>query len=271
MSQGIAYQNDLLRNINSLHLELYECADVSFSCTTGNTAFFNRLFCVQKSTGKSSLEQVSSGKRLTMKTGCIYFISAADELRFCFEPETHFYSFHFNVFPASGEELFFHSELLMEECENETWINEVSKAFSEPQTQVSAVCLKSLLLQKIAHFLPNRNVSGENIVVLPPALHMFLRREANAQTTLADLAEIAGVSVDTLSRRFSKYNHFTLKNFLNHSVAARAECLLRNPSLKIKDVAQKLNFTSEYYFSRFFKRETLQTPKEFRISSYQRS
>lgn len=271
MFHGIAYQNDLLKNINFLHLELYECAEVSFSCSLSNTNFFNRLFCVLESTGKSFLEQVSSGKRLTLKPGCIYFISAADELFFNFEPETHFYSFHFNVFPATGEELFFQAGLLMEECGNEAWIHEVTEIFAAPQTQTNALRMESMLLQKIAHFLPNRSARDANVFSLAPALHMFLRKEANAQTTLADLAEIAGVSVDTLSRRFSQYNHFTLKSFLNHSVAARAECLLRNPDLKIKDVAKKLNFTSEYYFSRFFKRETSQTPREFRISSCRRS
>ena len=267
MNCGLFYHDELLRNVNALRLELYECAEVSFVCHGQNLNFFNRLFCVLESDGKSYLEQVSSGKRLMMRAGSIYFVSAADELRFLFELGTRFFSFHFNVFSASAEEMFFGTGLLLEESGNELFLQEIVQAFAKPNIQEGAALLKSLLLQKISHFLSERGESSESVFSLSPALHLFLRNQANAQTTLAELAEIDGVSVDTLSRRFSSQNHFTLKSFLNHSIAARAECLLRNPALKIKDVAKLLGFSNEYYFSRFFKRETRQTPLEYRSNS----
>ena len=254
----------LMQEMNMLSLELHECAEVNFTCSGVNTFAFNRIFAVYSTDGNSYLQKGVGGPITPMRAGCIYFISSAEELVCHFEKGTYFFSFHFDAIAPSGRELFFQAGLLQEEEGCEAWIAEVKEILSNPEDQTAVIRLKSLLLQKIVRYLPRRSRLPDDTPLLERDLFSYLRNEANAQTTIADLAAIAHVSPDTLSRYFSKRNNITIKRYLDHSIAARASQMLRDSSLKIKDIAKKLKFRNEYYFSRFYKRETSQTPSEFR-------
>ena len=254
---------ELIKKMNLLSLEMHECAEVNFFCECTNTFSFNRLFVVFESNGNSYIEQVTTGKRFYLQTGSTYFIGSAVELSCHFEKGTHFFSFHFDTIAPTGEEFFFNSDLMIEETDSHEWIDEVKKIFSNPQDPANVIRLKYLLMQKIVNYLPELTSLEHEKNLHNKELFAFFRNYADAQTTIADLAKIAKMSPDTLSRSFSKHNGITIKRYLDHSIAARASKLLRDPSLKVKEIAQILNFQNEYYFSRFFKRETNQTPTEF--------
>lgn len=257
---------ELIKKMNLLSLEMHECAEVNFFCECTNTFSFNRLFTVFKSNGKSYIEQVSTKQRFYLQAGCTYFISSAEELSCHFEVGTHFFSFHFDTIAPSGEEFFFNSGLVIEEKDSQIWIEKVKQIFDEPTNPANVILLKYLLLSKIVNYLPklkSADTKTENMVQ-NKELFAYFRNYANAQTKITDLAKIVKVSPDSLSRYFSKHNGVTIKSYLNHSIAARASKLLRDPSLRVKEIASILQFQNEYYFSRFFKRETGQSPTEFR-------
>ena len=88
--------------------------------------------------------------------------------------------------------------------------------------------------------------------------------EVDARTSLADLAVVAGVSQDALSRNFSRDFGIPLKRCLINHLISRAEQLLRNPNLQIQEIAKILKFSDVYYFSKFFKNETGATPSSYR-------
>ncbi|MBO5309229.1 MAG: helix-turn-helix transcriptional regulator [Lentisphaeria bacterium] len=254
---------ELLEAANRVRLELYECSEVNLLWSGNNILPCSRLFAVTESNGRSYVEQIG-GKRLYLRSGCIYFLGAAEEYGFHFEYGTRFYAFHFDTLTPAGDDFFFKSGLFIEEPECEAWIGMIDRIFAAPGEADNALRLKGMLLQKILNYLPQREKSSEKPLVCERELYTFLRNHANAQTTIADLAQIVGLSPDTFSRHFSRRNRIPVKQYLDHSIAARASRLLRDPALKIKDVAERLNFRSEYYFSRFYKRETSQTPSEFR-------
>ncbi|UKI34755.1 MAG: helix-turn-helix domain-containing protein [Lentisphaeria bacterium] len=64
----------------------------------------------------------------------------------------------------------------------------------------------------------------------------------------------------TLSRSFSRDTGITLKKYISHQLQLQAALLLRESRLSIKEIARKLNFNDEYYFSHFFKRESGVSP-----------
>jgi AraC-like DNA-binding protein len=212
----------------------------------------------------SRLNRVDVPRHTGNQRRSTYFIGSAEELLCHFEKGTHFFSFHFDTIAPTGEEFFFNSGLMIEEPDSHEWIDEVKKIFSNPQDPANVIRLKYLLMQKIVNYLPELTSLEHKKNLHNKELFAFFRNYVDAQTTLADLAKIAKMSSDTLSRSFSKHNGITIKRYLDHSIAARASKLLRDPSLKVKEIAQILNFQNEYYFSRFFKRETNQTPTEFR-------
>ncbi len=55
-----------------------------------------------------------------------------------------------------------------------------------------------------------------------------------------------------------------LKLFLQKELAAQASRYLLGSPLSAREIAERLEFSSEYYFSNFFRRSTGTTPTAFR-------
>ena len=265
MFQGRKDYNELLDLNNAMELELYECAEVNFHWDGENIHSFNRLFCVFSADEKqpSVLELPETGSRVVMKTNSLYFLSADDYFRFAFRNGTHFFSFHFNVRLFAGSELFHHRKLLLELPDNRIWLENLREILSLPPSGRTVSRLKLLLYQKISELPEIDDAVPERHRRYRP-LFAFLHEKADALTTIQDLAQLMQCSADTLSRHFSRDFSTPLKQALLRAVAARAERMLRNPDLKIRDVAALLHFNDEYYFSKFFKRETGRSPTDFR-------
>jgi len=82
-----------------------------------------------------------------------------------------------------------------------------------------------------------------------------------------ELARVARVSYSKLRAHFKQIQGETLKAFLTRTRLEQARLLLCDPRLTIKDVASQLDFSSEHYFSHFFRQTTGMSPSEFRLMS----
>ncbi|MBN2641298.1 MAG: AraC family transcriptional regulator, partial [Victivallales bacterium] len=56
-------------------------------------------------------------------------------------------------------------------------------------------------------------------------------------------------------------------DFITRSLVRKASLLLGGAVIPVKEVADRLHFNSEYYFSRFFKQQTGMSPREFQRHS----
>jgi len=81
-----------------------------------------------------------------------------------------------------------------------------------------------------------------------------------------ELAAIAGVSYSGLRALFKSTQHESIHEFLQRTRLDQARMLLGDPRLAIKEVAQRLNFSSEFYFSHFFRDASGVSPSQFRRS-----
>lgn len=79
-----------------------------------------------------------------------------------------------------------------------------------------------------------------------------------------ELAPLAGVSYSRLRELFLATQRQTLHAFLQRTRLDQARQLLGDRRLSIKQVAERLNFSSEFYFSHFFRRATGMSPSQFR-------
>lgn len=82
----------------------------------------------------------------------------------------------------------------------------------------------------------------------------------------AELANIAHVSYSGLRALFKTTQHESLQEFLRRTRLDHAKLLLADERLSVKEVAWRLNFSSEAYFSQWFRRNTSITPSTFRAS-----
>ena len=82
-----------------------------------------------------------------------------------------------------------------------------------------------------------------------------------------ELAGVAGVSYSRLRDHFQSARGETLHEFLQRTRLDLARRWLGDQRLAIKEVAQRLNFSSEFHFSRFFHRGAGMSPTQFRERS----
>jgi AraC-like DNA-binding protein len=79
-----------------------------------------------------------------------------------------------------------------------------------------------------------------------------------------ELASIAKISYSGLRALFHASGQGTIHQHIQRARLDQARLLLADKRLSIKDVAAQLNFSSEFYFSHFFRHHTGMTPTEFR-------
>ena len=254
---------------NSFSLELFECSDVMFECASSNTHSFNRLYgCLETKANASWIRNRKSGETLFLRKGCFYLIGSQIDLEFSFRPETHFLSFHFSLNMFHYQEALASRNIFRELPGKERELRRLHellylRTFSlgelcEFQSFFLGILTDTLMGIRIQHH--QRNDTKYRRILA------YLNQEADAHVSLDDLAVLAGCSKDLLSRKFSRDFGIPLKRYMQKTLVARAEKLLRNPSMKIREIAFQLGFSDEYYFSRFFKKCTGMTPSEFRSS-----
>ncbi|HEY1717556.1 MAG TPA: AraC family transcriptional regulator [Verrucomicrobiae bacterium] len=79
-----------------------------------------------------------------------------------------------------------------------------------------------------------------------------------------ELAVVGKVSYSGLRAAFQKSGQGTVHEHIQRARLDQARLLLADKRLSVKDVAGQLNFSSEFYFSHFFRHHTGITPTEFR-------
>ncbi|OJJ18544.1 hypothetical protein BKI52_23315 [marine bacterium AO1-C] len=84
--------------------------------------------------------------------------------------------------------------------------------------------------------------------------------------SVAELSEQLNVSNKKLSLITQTYLHQTPAQFIASRKALEAKRLLSNTQLSIKEIAYGLGFDQATYFTKFFKKQTELTPKEFRAA-----
>lgn len=96
----------------------------------------------------------------------------------------------------------------------------------------------------------------------------FVRNRVDAAVGIAAMAAMTGWSEGYFTRTFHEVFHQSPKQYLQRELFSRAAQLLLDPDSTVKSVAAELKFSSEFYFSRFFKRLSGISPLEYRKNAF---
>lgn len=80
------------------------------------------------------------------------------------------------------------------------------------------------------------------------------------------LADRFGLSSAYLCRLFRQVNGCSLMDYINQLRMAKAQEILSDPSVKVKDVPEQIGIENKQYFFMLFKQTTGQTPKQFQTA-----
>ncbi|MDD2971348.1 MAG: response regulator [Lachnospiraceae bacterium] len=92
----------------------------------------------------------------------------------------------------------------------------------------------------------------------------YMREHYDQEITLAMVADIVKVSPTYLSSIFTKYEECGFIDYLNQFRVDQAKMYLRDLGMKTYEVAYKVGFQDEKYFSRVFKKVAGVSPSEYK-------
>lgn len=108
------------------------------------------------------------------------------------------------------------------------------------------------------------NAPEENLTGLLAQAQMLLESSLEHKTTVCEIAARLGISPSKLNRLFQEHLGISPMRYRLESRIARAQYLLTSSSLSIKEIAYKLGYCNQFYFSHEFRRITGTTPREVR-------
>ncbi|NMB18938.1 MAG: response regulator [Erysipelothrix sp.] len=94
----------------------------------------------------------------------------------------------------------------------------------------------------------------------------YIQNHLHEDLSLVRLAEIHYFNPSYLSHLFKQEKGINLSEYIDRYRIRQAKKYLKDPSLKIRDVSERVGYHSAHSFTRFFKKMTGNTPKEYRES-----
>ena len=92
----------------------------------------------------------------------------------------------------------------------------------------------------------------------------WMEARVESELEIEDLARELGLSYENFRRIFLRYTGLAPYKYFLQLKMARAKALLETGDLSVKEVADRLAFENQYYFSRAFKSHTGQSPSGWR-------
>ncbi len=111
-------------------------------------------------------------------------------------------------------------------------------------------------------FLPDYKSRHKNYLV--ENTKKYILEHLHERIVLQDIADNFGVSPNYLSQLFKRFEQIGISEYITNLKIRKAKELLKDGSLKIYEVADRLGFESAFYFSKVFKKMTGVAPKDFR-------
>ncbi|WP_310551476.1 helix-turn-helix domain-containing protein [Paenibacillus glufosinatiresistens] len=120
--------------------------------------------------------------------------------------------------------------------------------------------LMELLTELCAEFRLSR--TSDSRIVLE--IRDYLDRNFERELTLQHIAERFYLSRENVSRKFKQVTGENLSDYLTRLRIDKAKSLIRHTDIRLSQVAERVGYEDEKYFSRVFKKATGLTPREYR-------
>lgn len=203
----------------------------------------------------------------TLCPGRAYFIPLFHSARVRLDAELEFLSIQFTLEFCGGMDLFSRLPSLRV-LEEESWLRRAEEAYDEREEFVAAALVRGLTEEFAAALM--RSMTGEQLALASVVAEFrkeleYLQSHCLATTTVEELAALRGCRREVFSRNFTVAMGIPPKQFLARSLTNRACDLLLRGDRLVREVAFELGFGNEYYFSRFFRKQTGLSPLQFQM------
>lgn len=219
---------------------------------------YNILVLVYHSDGSrnSYMNGKSQDFHFPLEAGHFYFIPAGHSVEYNLQPDIQYYTFHigFEVYP--GLDLY-SSQTPCITGDGTALIREMDRIWLQEEDPLRKACaVRLLLLQFFLDHWPEQKNQIWNIPEQFQALPALMQKECDASWTIARLADKVGLSPDVFTRKFRTFFGITPKKYLENILMRKVSTLLSRKKATLRAVANELHFSSEFYLSRFIRKNT---------------
>ena len=226
--------------------------------------------------------ELNAGQSLTMMPGCIFEgRSVSEDFRFCgllmdkefseairnsiglkVDLTRRYYSFSIHNFTVAALESYKQGYILLRQELNRddyTYKKEVVQRYCE------IAVLKNLSLNELPKTLPELN---KPLTRKEEIFHDFLtllEKYYTQERSISYYADRMCLTPKYLSTIIKEVSGKHGMQWIDEYVLLEAKALLRNSTLSVKQVSDKLNFPSQSMFGRFFKKMTGYSPKQYKL------
>ena len=223
-----------------------------------------RLFLIDGPEGGSEIRWGT--QRVDLRPGHRYLMPPGAELAFRFAPGLRMVAFHFDCELGPGLDCFADLDRLVEAPCPRRDIRALARRLRALDTPGELVAACAALAALVADLVPLGWDELRERELLQRRWAPLLRRidRDGAATRIALLAAEEGLGADQLSKRFRRDFGLPLKTVIDQRVTRRAADLLRGTDRSLAEIADELGFTSEFYASRFLKKQLGMSPSRWR-------
>ena len=205
-----------------------------------------------------------NGKKLMLKKNTITFMPYNIPLSYSFH-QGLFVSFHFNIEFFPNIDLFSNHDECHQIIDRKLCLS-ILKSTKQSNSFKSILTLYNDLIHTCIKFL-NPDLSTFSKKATLRNKHKkwldYIHNNLDAQLTIEKVANECGLTRNQLSKSFNRDFGISLKKYMTQQLIRKASSQLFNYD-SIKEVANSLNFSDEFYFSRFFKKHTHMSPSSFK-------
>ncbi len=258
-------KKDIYRLADSLNMRFSHFARGTYPCCSRTRFTVNRLILVLENPNGEENCMADDSEHHVMVPGNFYLAPAFHSTIFHFDEGVRFFSIHFNLELFPGVDLFSRQNRILHGSA-ENVMERTESAFSNRSGLAGALELKTLIYDLVSGCLKQMDPGSLELVSrFAPYQKLidYISGHCTALLTVEDLAQQMKMRRDVFSRKFKADTGISPKRFFHRLLVDRATQLLRMPDITAQEVAFQLNFSSEYYFSRFFKQHLGISPHQF--------
>lgn len=133
--------------------------------------------------------------------------------------------------------------------------------------QMLRILLESLLIRLLrGHSQSENDEKRTDTPIMMQEMIEYVNTNYKEKITIDELAFLFNTNRATLCKEFKRTTGKTVVGFINEKKFEKAKELIVGSGYTFTYIAEELNFESIHYFTRFFKRMSGMTPKDFRKS-----
>ena len=242
---------------------------------TPTTAPFNTLYFIES--GSIFCELLDGDGQpessFTLGAGSVYLLPCVNHYNLTTPTGFRKYYGHFNLLLDDGFDLFDGlRDVIRLPCDfpalNDAYRLSREDPFSSALTVKAMICqiCASVLRQDGAALMRQR--LRETASFPPELLEMirFIRSSPDVRMTVSDLSRKSSLSESSVTRMFREYLGTTPKKYMSRILYDKAQSLLLESDMSIKEIALELRFSTQFAFTKFFVSNSGRTPSEMRAA-----